>query len=128
MVLRQEIEVFVRNEKLLRFLAQERGQEMNQQGPLPLEGNREGFGDLEPRRQDPAPRRGQYGNREEEQRNAREEQRPHQNQEIVREIHTISSGIAGGGESNSTRKVYARSIQNEKVYSLHRPPKVVRTE
>ena len=32
MVLRREIEVFVRNRKLLRFLAQERGQEANQQG------------------------------------------------------------------------------------------------
>ena len=46
----------------------------------------------------------------------------------MREIHTISSGIAGGGESNSARKAYAMSMQNEKVYSLHRPPKAVRTE
>ena len=33
MVLRREIEVFVRKGKLLRFLAQERGREANQQGP-----------------------------------------------------------------------------------------------
>ena len=128
MVLRREIKVFVRNGKLLRFLAQERGRKVNQQGPLPLEENREGLGDLEPRRRDPAPRRGQYGNREEEQRNAQEEQRPHQNQEIVREIHTISGGIASGRESNSARKAYARSMQNEEVYSLHRPLKAARTE
>jgi hypothetical protein len=77
-------------ESCFRFLAQERGREVNQQGLLPLEGNREGLGAHEPRRRDPAPIGGQYGNREEEQRNAREEQRHHQNQEVVREIHTIS--------------------------------------
>ena len=46
----------------------------------------------------------------------------------MREIHTISGGIAGGGESNSTRKAYARSMQNEEVYSLHRPPKAAKME
>ena len=46
----------------------------------------------------------------------------------MREIHTISSGIAGGGESNSARKAYAKSMQSEEVYSLHRPMKVARTE
>ena len=128
MVLRQKIEVFVRNRKLLRFLAQERGRETNQQGPLSLEGNREGLRDLESRHREPVLRRGQYGHREEEQRNARKEQRPHQNQEIVREIHTISGRIAGGGESNSARKAYARSMQNVEVYSLHRLPKAARME
>ena len=43
-------------------------------------------------------------------------------------IHTISSGIASGGESNSARKTYARSIQSEEVYSLYRPMKATRTE
>ena len=33
-----------------------------------------------------------------------------QNQEVVREIHTISGGITGGGKSNSARKAYARSM------------------
>ena len=46
----------------------------------------------------------------------------------MREIHTISGGIAGGEESNSARKAYARSMQSEEVYSLHRPPKAARTE
>jgi hypothetical protein len=46
----------------------------------------------------------------------------------VREIHTISSGIVSGGELNSARKAYARSMQSEEVYSLHRPPKAARTE
>ena len=93
-----------------------------------MEGNREGLGALELRRRNSAPRGGQYGNREEEQRNTQEEQRPHQNQEVVREIHSISGGIAGGGESNLARKVYDRSMKSEEVYSLHRPQKAARTE
>jgi hypothetical protein len=39
MVLHQEIENFIRNGRLVRFLAQERIWEANPQGPLPLEGN-----------------------------------------------------------------------------------------
>jgi hypothetical protein len=81
----------------------------------------------EPRRRDQALREGRYGDREEEQRNAREVQRPLQNQEVVREIHTIFGGITGGGESNSARKAYARSMQGE-VYSLHRPMKAAKME
>ena len=41
----------------------------------------------------------------------------------MREIHIISGGISGDGELNSARKVYARSMQSEEVYSLHRPMK-----
>ena len=76
MVLRREIEAFVKNGKLVRFLAQERIREANQQGPLPLEGNREGLRATEPRCRDPTPIGGQYRNLEEEQRNDREVQRP----------------------------------------------------
>jgi hypothetical protein len=47
---------------------------------------------------------------------------------MVREIHTISGGIACGGESSSARKAYARSMQGQEVYSLHRPSKVAKTE
>jgi hypothetical protein len=36
------------------------------------------------------------------------------NQKVVREIHTISGGIAGGEESNSARKTYARSMQGQR--------------
>ena len=64
MVLLRDIKVFVKNGKLLRFLAQERGKETNQQGPLALEANREGLGNIDPRHGEPAPRRGQYGHRE----------------------------------------------------------------
>jgi hypothetical protein len=47
---------------------------------------------------------------------------------VVREIHTIAGGIAGGGDSNSTRKAYARSLQGQEVYSLHRPSKAARAD
>ena len=46
----------------------------------------------------------------------------------MREIHTISGRIAGEEESNSARKAYARSMQSEEVYSLHRPLKATRME
>jgi hypothetical protein len=95
---------------------------------MPLEGNQEGLEAMEPRRRDPGPREGQYMDREEEQRNTREVQRPLQNQEVVREIHTISGGIIGSGESNSARKAYARSMQGKEVYSLHRPIKAAKIE
>ena len=43
---------------------------------------------------------------------------------IVREIHTISGGLAGGGESTSGRKAHARSVHIEEVYQVERPRKV----
>jgi hypothetical protein len=116
----REIDVFIHNGKLVRFLAQERGREANNQG------RREGLGQTERYREE-APRRGRR-DRKEGQRNVREEHQPHPNQEMVREIHTISGGIASGGESNSARKAYARSMQGQEVYSLHRPSKIAKTE
>jgi hypothetical protein len=70
MVLRREIENFVWNGKLVRFLAQEWIWEANQHGHLPLEGNREGLRHAKSRHRDHAPREGRYEDREEEQRNA----------------------------------------------------------
>jgi hypothetical protein len=125
MSLRREIENFVRNGKLIRFLAQERIWEVNQQGCL--EGGLKGLRHAKPRRRDQARREGLY-DREKVQMNAREVQRPLQNQKVVRKIHTVSGGIVGGGESNSARKAYARSMQGQEVYSLHKPMKAAKTE
>jgi hypothetical protein len=47
-----------------------------------------------------------------------------QNKLVVREIHTISGGLAGGGESTSARKAHARSIHMEEVYQIARPCKM----
>jgi hypothetical protein len=106
---------------LVRFLAEERNREANHRGPP--EGVREGLGCAEPRRTDEAPR--EVRRDQEEWRNVRQ---PLQNQEVVREIHTIAGEIAGRGDSNSARKAYARSLQGQEVYSLHRPSKVTKTE
>jgi hypothetical protein len=65
MSLCREIENFVQNGKLVRFLMQERIQEVNQQGCQPLEGNREGLIAMELRRQDLPLREGRYEDREE---------------------------------------------------------------
>jgi hypothetical protein len=92
-----------------------------------LEGGQEGLGHSEPRHRDQALREDQH-DREEEQRNARKVQRPLQNQEVVRKIHTVFDRIAGGGESNSAKKAYARSMQNQEVYTLHRPAKAAKAE
>ena len=47
---------------------------------------------------------------------------------MTEEIYTISGGVAGGGESNSAGKAYARKIQSKEVYSLHRSSKVAKVE
>jgi hypothetical protein len=46
---------------------------------------------------------------------------------VVREIHTIFGGLAGGGESTSARKAHARSVHIEEVYQVDRPWKVQKT-
>jgi hypothetical protein len=119
--LHREIEVFIQNGRLVRFLVEERNREANRRGPS--EGIREGLGWAEPRHRDEALREVR---RNQERRDIREE--PLQNQEVIREIHTIAGGIAGGGDSNSERKAYARSLQGHEVYSLHRPSKAARTD
>jgi hypothetical protein len=119
--LRREIEVFIQNGRLVRFLAEERNREANRRGPP--EGVREGLGRAEPRRKDEAPREAR---RNQERRDIREE--PLQNQEVVREIHTIARGIASEGDSNSARKAYARSLQGHEVYLIHRPSKAAMTD
>jgi hypothetical protein len=119
--LHREIEVFIQNGRLVRFLVEERNREVNRRGPP--EGIREGLERAEPRRRDEAPREAR---RNQERREIREEPLP--NQEVVREIHTIAGGIAGGGDSNSARKAHARSLQGQEVYSLHRPSKAARTD
>jgi hypothetical protein len=67
--------------------------------------------------------RREHERRSEEGVNNEDQPRP-QNQLIVREIHTISGGLAGGGESTSARKAHARSIHIEEVYQVGRPCKV----
>lgn len=39
-------------------------------------------------------------------------------------IQTIAEGFAGGGESRSARKLYAREMKEALVYAVWRPSKV----
>ncbi|XP_059458240.1 uncharacterized protein LOC132187819 [Corylus avellana] len=111
--LRQEIETFIRNGRLVRFLAGERNQGAVHQQPLLLDGNRAERA-REPRRdRDDGPR---------------EDPRPPRDQGVVGEIHTIAGGIAGGGQSNSARKAHARKTQAEEVFTVQRPSKVAKKD
>jgi hypothetical protein len=68
-------------------------------------------------------RRGEREQRNEEGMTKRNQPYP-QNQLIVKEIHTISRGLAGGGESTSARKAHTRSVHVEEVYQIERPFKI----
>jgi hypothetical protein len=50
------------------------------------------------------------------------------NKEVVAEIQTIFGGFAGGDESNSARKAYARRVKNPEVYMIERPLKLRKKE
>ncbi|XP_059451058.1 uncharacterized protein LOC132181846 [Corylus avellana] len=108
-----EIETFVRNGRLVRFLAGERNLDAVYQQPLMLDANRD-EGGREPRRDRDAGRR--------------EDPRPPRDQGVVGEIHTIAGGIAHGGQSNSARKAYARKTQTEEVFIVQRPSKVAKKD
>ncbi|XP_059446360.1 uncharacterized protein LOC132177900 [Corylus avellana] len=111
--LRQEIETFIRNGRLVRFLAGERNRDAVHQQPLLLDADQD-VGGREPRR-------GQDNGR-------REDPRPPRDQGVVGEIHTIAGGIAGGGQSNSARKAHARKTQTEEVFTVQRLSKVAKKD
>jgi hypothetical protein len=70
--LRREIEIFIQNGRLVRFLAEERNREANCRGRP--ERVREGLERDEPRNRDEAPREGRRDRKD--RRNIREEQQP----------------------------------------------------
>ncbi|XP_059429064.1 uncharacterized protein LOC132162861 [Corylus avellana] len=111
--LQQEIKTFIRNGRLVRFLAGERNRDAVYQQPLLLDANRDAGG-REPRRdRDAGPR---------------EDPRPPRDQGVVGEIHTIAGGIANIRQSNSARKAYARKTQAEEVFTVQRPSKVAKKD
>ncbi|XP_059436451.1 uncharacterized protein LOC132169434 [Corylus avellana] len=61
-------------------------------------------------------------------RNDRDAHPPPRNHDVVREILTISRGIAGGGKANSARRAYAKRVQTEEVLFLERPAKTMKRE
>jgi hypothetical protein len=124
--LRQLIEKFIENGKLVRFLVNERNQQERDQYPWP-------------RREEDRNERRNYQSRREERRGRSREPAPRPREEERRErsrsrarleqqgnlpiIHTISGGFGSGGESNLARKAYARQLDDFKLYSVQKPPK-----
>ena len=112
-ILQREIEILIRNGKLVKFLTSEK-MSGDDSWSLP-----------QPQRIAPPPRRAlledghdqrkghdhrgghDQGGERDEPGAGRGDQLNPQNQLIVGEIHTISSGLASGGESTSTRKAHA---------------------
>jgi hypothetical protein len=124
--LRQLIEKFIENGKLVRFLVNERNQQERDQYPRPRREEQRNerrnyqqrWEERRGRSREPAPRPREDKRRERSRSRARLEQQG--NHPI---IHTISGGFGGGGESNSAQKAYARQLDDFKVYSVQKPPK-----
>ena len=53
---------------------------------------------------------------------------PTQHQQPLGEIHVISGGFAGGGESNSARKAHLRSIKSREVMEVQAMSKLPRLD
>ncbi|XP_059436624.1 uncharacterized protein LOC132169640 [Corylus avellana] len=116
MNLRFEIENFLRNGKLLNFLAEENIKGKNVQD---VQGQHSG--------QDNDRSRNQRQRRDGPRITQNQQQNP-QNQAIIGEIHTISAGLAGGGESSSARKAYVKQARMEEIFALEKPSKIQKKE
>jgi hypothetical protein len=124
--LRQLIEKYIENGKLVRFLANERNQQEQDHYPRQMrEKDRDNRRNYQPRQEerrgrsrDPAPRPQRDLRRERSRSGPRRAQ-----QGNIPIIHTISGGFGGGGETNSARKAYARQLDDFEVYSVQKPPK-----
>ena len=117
--LKREIEIFIQNRKLIKFLAGERGRDSNSRGSRPQR--------MEPHCTFSERELDQRRRRDELKRNWNDQPNPH-NQLIIREIYTISSGLTGVDESMSVRKAHARKVNIEEVYLLERLPKIQRRD
>ncbi|XP_059428602.1 uncharacterized protein LOC132162383 [Corylus avellana] len=114
--LRFEIEKFLRNGKLLNFLAEENSKGKNIQD---AQGQHSGQNNDRSRNQ---------RQRRDEPRISQNQQQNPQNQAIIGEIRTISGGLASGGESSSARKAYAKQARMEEIFALEKPSKIQKRE
>ncbi|XP_062151942.1 uncharacterized protein LOC133860331 [Alnus glutinosa] len=131
--LRALIENFIENGKLVRFLVTQRGQQGFGRNPQTEEQRsqpqryREKRGERLERPRDcdrePKDRPSDRDRRGRSRSQARQPAR-----ENLLEIHMISCGFGGGGESSAARKAYARYLKDFKVYSVQRPPKMRKYE
>jgi hypothetical protein len=131
--LRALIEKFIRNGKLVRFLEGQRGPQGFDRNPRPEERrNQPQRYREEPRERMERPRdRDREPNNRPADRDRRERSRSQARllgRENLREIHTISGGFGGGGDSSAARKAYARHLKEFKIYSVQKPPKTRKYE
>jgi hypothetical protein len=126
-ILRKEIEILIRNGKLVKFVATEKISENDTQdspqqrriAPPPRRALIEDGRDSKEGRE----HRGERERRNKEGMNRGDQPNP-QNQLIIREIHTVFEGLAGGSASTSARKAHTRSVHIEEVYRIERPFKI----
>jgi hypothetical protein len=154
--LRFAIEKFISNGKLVKFLAnqkdhQDQRREADQrprQGPprdnrppradrarTPPRYDRDRYGENRDRRERSRERNRDRREgsrdrerRQEEPRRERSRSRSPANRHVLGEIRTISGGFAGGGETQSARKSYARQAKHWEVYNVERPLKSRKAE
>jgi hypothetical protein len=127
--LRILIEKFIKNGKLLRFIADNQGQLRHNQRP---QENR----DLEPRHRKRSPLNHNENHRErrrEEPRRERSRSRGAQghgprNEPVIADIRTIFGGFGEGGETSADRKAYAWYQKHREVMTIERPHKSHRKE
>jgi len=131
--LRALIEKFIWNRKLVCFLAGQRGPSGFDQNSQPEERRNQ------PQRYREEPRermerpldRDREPNNRPADRDRRERSRSQARlpgRENLHEIHTISGGFGGGGDSSTARKAYARHLKEFEIYSVQRPPKMRKYE
>ncbi|XP_059454999.1 uncharacterized protein LOC132185214 [Corylus avellana] len=114
--LRFDIENFLRNGKLLNFLAEENGK-----GKNPQDGQGQWSGQNNDRSRN-------QRQRCDEPRVSQDKQQSPRNQANIGEIRTISGGLASGGESSSARKAYVKQARMEEIFVLEKPSKIQKQE
>jgi hypothetical protein len=124
--LRILIEKFIKNRKLLRFIADNQGQPRQNQRPYEHR-------DRESRRRDHSHlnhNEDRRDRRREEPRQDRSRSRSRgaqghgpQNKPVIADIRTIFGGFDGGGETSANRKAYARYQRHQEVMTIERPHK-----
>jgi hypothetical protein len=127
--LRALIEKFIENGKLVHFLASQWGQQGFDWNSQPEERRNQPQRYREepkermerPRKRDREPSN-RPTDQDRQERSKSQARQP--GRENLLEIHMISSGFGGGGDSSAARKAYARHLKEFEVYSVQRPPKM----
>jgi hypothetical protein len=134
--LRILIEKFIKNGKLLCFIADNQGQPRQNQESREYQDKEQRHRDRspqkyrevhqdkrreEPRREEPRRNRSRSNNRGKRGRDPR-------NEPVIAEIRTIFGGFGGGGETSADRKAYARHQKYQEIMIVERPHKSHRRE